>query len=738
VISTDSREQEDKMVTRRDKLSAAFGRGVWGFAAAAALLIGLVVMSSSSSVFAKKYVYPEAMKQDVADDYHGTRIADPYRWLEDSDSPETVAWVTKENELTRQFIDGYPERDAVEQRLTKLWNYPKYSLPNKEGDRYFFSKNDGLQNQSVLYMVKSLNGEPTVLIDPNKLSADGTVALSGINYTEDGKMMTYAVSASGSDWQEIKVKDIDTGKDNGDVLKWCRFSGIGWKKDKSGFWYNRFPAEGEVPEEDRSNYNKVYWHQLGTPQEQDPLVYEDKINKELGFSPYVTEDGDYLVLYVYHGTDPKNGIYFRKTDSNGEFSKLFELGEAMYTPIDNIGSTVYVHTDLDAPRGRVIAVDLNKPGKENWKELIPQKPEVIDNVTMVNNELVVSYMQDAHHRLMIFGKDGKFRREIELPTIGTVSGVAGDRSDTEMFFGFVSFTYPYTAFRYDFKTDKVEVFRKPEIDFDGTQFETKQVFYPSKDGTKIPMFITHKKGMKLDGNNPTLLYGYGGFNISMTPSFSIGRILWMENGGVYAVACLRGGNEYGEEWHQQGVLDRKQNVFDDFIAGAEYLINEKYTQTKLLAINGGSNGGLLTAACTVQRPDLYGAVVCQVPVIDMLRYHKFTVGRYWVSDYGNAEENPKDFEYMIKYSPLHNVKPGFKSPPILITSADTDDRVVPAHAKKFAAMLQANDAGDNPILLRVETKAGHGAGKPTSKQIEESADIYSFLFKVMNVKPLPF
>ena len=720
------------MVTRRDTRS----RAAWWFAAGTALVIGTVFMMASNSVFAKKYVYPDAMKQDVVDDYHGTKVADPYRWLEDPDSKETMDWVAKENELTRSYIDSYAKRDAIEQRLTKLWNYPKYSLPNKQGDRYFFSKNDGLQNQSVLYVVKKLDGEPTIVIDPNTLSADGTVALSGTNYTEDGTLMAYAVSASGSDWQEVKVKDIDTGQDNGDILKWCRFSGIGWKKDKSGFWYNRFPAEGEVPEEDRSNYNKVYWHKLGTPQSEDALVYEDKANKELGFAPYVTEDGAYLVLYAYHGTDPKNGIYYRKADSNGEFIKLIEIGEAMFSPIDNIGTTVYMQTDLDAPRGRVISIDLANPARANWKELIPQKTEVLDNVSMINNELVVSYLQDAHHKMMIYSKDGKMRKEIELPTIGSVVGISGEREDTEMFYGFTSYTYPTTSFRYDFKTDKSEVFRKPEIDFDGSKFESKQVFYQSKDGTKIPMFVTYKKGIKLDGSNPTLLYGYGGFNISMTPSFSIGRVMWMENGGIYAVACLRGGNEYGEEWHQQGVLDRKQNVFDDFIAAAEYLIKEKYTQTPLLAINGGSNGGLLTAACMVQRPELFGAVVCQVPVIDMLRYHKFTVGRYWVSDYGNAEENAKDFAYMIKYSPLHNVKPGYKSPPVLITSADTDDRVVPAHAKKFAAMLQANDAGDNPILIRIETKAGHGAGKPTSKQIEESADIYSFLFKTLNVKPL--
>ncbi len=719
------------MVTR-DKRS----RGAWWLAVGALLLMGMVYMSSTNSALAKKYVYPEAMKGDVVDNYHGTMVPDPYRWLEDPDSKETEAWVAKENELTHAYIDSYPKREAIEQRLTKLWNYPKYSLPNKQGDRYFFTKNDGLQNQAVLYMQKSLDGAATIVLDPNTLSTDGTVALSGTTYTEDGTMMAYAVSASGSDWQDVRVRDIDTGQDNGDVLKWCRFSGIGWKKDKSGFWYNRFPAEGEVAEEDRSNYNKVYWHQLGTPQSQDPLVYEDKINKELGFSPYVTQDGDYLVLFVYHGTDPKNGIYYKRTDGTGDWVKLIEQGTAMFTPIDNIGSVFYVQTDLDAPRGRVVAIDVTKPAQENWTEIIPQKTEVIDNVTMVNNELVVSYMQDAHHRMMIFQKDGKFQREIELPTIGTVGGVSGDRNDTEMFFAFTSFTYPTTSFRYDFKTDKVAVFRKPDLDFDGTQFESKQVFYASKDGTKIPMFITYKKGVKLDGNNPTLLYGYGGFNISMTPTFSIGRVMWLENGGVYAVACLRGGGEYGEEWHQQGVLDKKQNVFDDFIAAGEYLIKEKYTQTKLLAINGGSNGGLLTAACTVQRPDLWGAVVCQVPVIDMLRYHKFTVGRYWVSDYGNAEDNAKDFAFMIKYSPLHSVKPGIKCPPILVTTADSDDRVAPLHAKKFAATLQADDAGDNPILLRVETKAGHGAGKPTSKQIEEAADIYSFLFKTLNVKPL--
>jgi len=711
-----------------------------GWAAVAiATLVGVVTgvigLAGNHLVLAKKYQYPEAMKQDVVDNYHGTQVPDPYRWLEDPDSKETQAWVAKENELTRSYIDSYPKREAIEARLTKLWNYPKHTLPNKQGDRYFFSKNDGLQNQSVLYVQKSLTGEAKMVLDPNALSADGTVALTGTTYTKDGTLMAYGLSAGGSDWQEIHVRDVDAGKDFDEVLKWSKFASIAWKKDKSGFWYNRFPGEGEPGHEEQGTRSRVCWHTLGTPQEQDVIVYQDDQNIELGFAPIISDDGDYLILYVYHGTDPKNGVYYRRADSDGEFVRLLEIDQAEFSPVDNVGSIFYVKTDLDAPRGRVIAIDVANPARENWKEVIPQKQEVIDAVSMVSDHFVISYMQDAHDRLQIFKRDGAMAREIDLPTIGTVGAISGEREDSEMFFSFTSFTYPTTSFRYDFASQKVEVFRKAEIDFDGTQYETKQVFYRSKDGTRVPMFITSKKGTKQDGKNPTLLYGYGGFNISMTPSFSISRLIWLENGGVLAVANLRGGNEYGEEWHQGGVLANKQNVFDDFIAAAEYLIKEKYTQTRLLAINGGSNGGLLTAACMVQRPELFGAVVCQVPVIDMLRYHMFTIGRYWVSDYGNAEENAEDFKFMYKYSPLHNVKPGIKCPPTLITSADTDDRVVPAHAKKFAATLQASDAGDNPILLRVELKAGHGGGKPTSKQIEEAADIYSFLFKTFGLTP---
>jgi prolyl oligopeptidase len=707
---------------------------VAGVAVVGAFLAGVATVNNKQAYAKKKYTYPEAMKQDVVDDYHGTKVADPYRWLEDPDAPETQAWVAKENELTREYIDSYDKREAIEARLTRLWNYPKYSLPVRHGDRYFFSKNDGLQNQSVLYVKESLDGDARLLLDPNKLSEDGTIALTGTHYTKDGALMAYGTSASGSDRQTLHVRDVTTGEDLSDEIKWCRFAGVGWKKDKSGFWYNRFPADGEVAPEDMTNYSRIYWHTLGTPQSEDRVVLEDPANKEHGFYPGVTDDGEYLVIVLYHGTDPQNGVLVRKTDSDGDFTAIVGLETGMFNPIDNVGSTLYFHTDFEAPRGRIIAVDLNNPERENWKEIVAETKDVIDGVTMVNNQFVVNYMQDAKNTLVLYAADGKRSGDIPMPTIGSVGGISGSREDKEMFYSFTSFTYPTTSFRYDFTSGKSTVYQKSDIDFDGSKYETKQVFYPSRDGTKIPMFLTYKKGMKQDGKNPTLLYGYGGFNISITPTFSISRLVWMENGGILAVANLRGGNEYGEEWHQQGILDRKQNVFDDFIAAGEYLIKEKYTQKKFLAINGGSNGGLLTAACALQRPDLWGAVVCQVPVIDMLRYQLFTVGRYWVSDYGNAE-NAEDFKYLYAYSPLHNVPDGFKSPPMLITSADTDDRVVPSHAKKFAATLQEKDAGENPILLRVETKAGHGAGKPTSKQIEEAADIYSFLFKTMGVKP---
>ena len=680
-----------------------------------------------------KPVYPPARKDSTVDIYHGIKVPDPYRWLEDADAQETQEWVAQQNKLTSNFLSTATPRENIKARLTHLWNYPRYSAPDKEGGRYFFWKNDGLQNQSVLYMQKTLEGKPLVVINPNLLSEDGTVALTTTALSEDGTLLAYALSTSGSDWQEIKIRHIDSATDYNETIKWCKFASIAWKHNNEGFFYDRFPEPNTVPPEDRNNYNRVYWHKLGTSQAQDQLIYERPDNKELGFSPLITEDGQFLILHVYHGTDIKNRIYYRPVPSTEPFVRLLDDADARYEFIGNTDSLFYFHSDLNAPRGRIIAIDINNPARENWREILPQQTDVIDYVAFVNNHFVVAYLHDVHHQLKIYDSSGTFVREIPLLTLGTVTGLSGKQDDTETFFSFNSFLFPKTSYRYDFLNQQLTIFQKPQIDFDPSGYQTRQVFYSSKDGTRVPMFITHKKGLLLDGNNPTLLYGYGGFNITIKPSFSVSTIAWLEQNGVYAVANLRGGTEYGETWHQAGMLDKKQNVFDDFIAAAQWLIENKYTNPKKLAIKGGSNGGLLTAACMLQRPDLFGAVVCQVPVTDMLRYHKFTVGRYWMPEYGSAEAGPDQFKYLYAYSPLHNVKADTEYPPIFVTSADTDDRVVPSHAKKFVATLQEKAAGKNPILLRIETKAGHGRGKPTSKVIEELADTYSFLFKTLNI-----
>jgi prolyl oligopeptidase len=680
-----------------------------------------------------KWKYPSAKKADVVDEYHGTRVADPYRWLEDPDSPETVAWVEAENQITRGFIDAVPARARIERRLRKLWNYPRYALPRREGDRFFFSKNDGLQNQDVLYWTEGLGGEPRKLLDPNELSPDGTVALNTAAFSRDGRLMAYGLARSGSDWEELQIREVESGKDHKEKLQWTKFPGVAWKPDGAGFWYNRFPSPGTVPAEDQNNYSRVYWHQLGTPQEQDKLVFEMPEKKEWGFSPGITEDGRYLFLYVYHGTDDRNGFYYRDAGAESDFVRLLAPGEARFSPIGNVGSTFYFNTNLDAPRGRVIAIDFRNPTRSNWKEIIPEQADVVSSVLLVNEHFVVQTLRNAHELLKLYDLSGRFVRSVELPALGALAGVSGRQQDSEFFYAFTSFVYPTTIFRYDFKTEKSVVFRSSEIDFDASGYVTRQVFFPSKDGTKVSMFLTHRKTITYDGNNPVLLYGYGGFNIPVLPGFSISRLVWLENGGILAVVNLRGGSEYGEEWHTEGMLGKKQNVFDDFISAAEYLIENGYTRPGKLAANGGSNGGLLVTASMLQRPDLFGAVVAQVPVTDMLRYHRFTVGRYWVPEYGNAETDPEHFKFLYAYSPLHNVKAGVAHPPTLITTADTDDRVVPAHAKKFAATLQAADAGVHPILLRVETKAGHGAGKPTAKILEEQADIWAFLFKVLEL-----
>jgi len=675
--------------------------------------------------------YPHAKTGTVVDNYHGTDVADPYRWLEEPDSKETLAWVAKENKITRKYIDSVSKKEEIKEIITKRWNYPKYTVPSKKGDSYFYWHNDGLQNQSVFYMKKTLDGQSCMVINPNLLSKDSTVAINGMALSEDGMLMAYALTQSGSDLQKIKIRNIDTTKDYEETIHFARFTSMAWKHDNSGFFYNRYPDPNTVTKENRFNYNKVYFHKLGTDQAHDKLIYEDPKNKEISFPPTISEDGQYLILHVYHGTDPKNRIYYKKVNSDGPFTKLLDKADARYDFIANDGNKFYFLTDLDAPRFKLIAVDADTPG--TIEEVIPQQDDVIDGISFVNKNFVVTAMHDVHHLLKIYDMSGNYLKDIPLPAIGTTGGVSGHKDDPEMFFAFASYLFPYTSYKYDFNTGEAQVCQKPEIDFDSDKYKTEQVFYKSKDGTKVPMYIISKKNIKLDSSNPTLLYGYGGFNISLRPGFSVRIISWLDLGGIYVVANLRGGNEYGEAWHQQGILGNKQNVFDDFIAAAEYLIDNKYTSSEKLAIQGGSNGGLLTAACSIQRPELFGAVACHVPVTDMLRYHRFTVGRYWVSDYGNAEKDPEAFEYLYKYSPLHNVPDNYDNPSILVTSADTDDRVVPAHAKKLVAAMQAKSTGEKPILLRVETKAGHGHGKPTSKKIEELTDVFAFLYKSLDM-----
>ena len=672
---------------------------------------------------------PLARRDDTVENYHGTLVADPYRWLEDPAAPDTLEWVEAQNAITEDYLASIPVRASLRERMTALWNYPRYSVPSHEGRYYFYSKNDGLQNQAVIYRQDSLQGPSSVVIDPNTLSEDGTTALVTQAYSRDGSLLVYGLSVHGSDLQDLRIRQVESGVEYPEVIRWGRFPSVAWKRDKSGFFYNRLPEPGSVPPEDASNFSQVYWHALATPQSEDRLVYERPDFKELSFSPFMSDDDEYLMLRVWHGTDPKNRFYYRKVESEGPIIRLLDDADASYDFVGNDGPIFYFQTTLDAPRKRIIAIDSEHPQRENWREIVPQQDDAIEIALMANHRFVILYLHDAHHEIKIYNIDGRYERDIPLPAPGSIVEIWGKPDQAELFFSFTSFLYPATIYRYDFRDDSLSLYHAPELDFDASAYETTQVFYHSKDGTRIPMFLTHKKGLKLDGNNPTLLYGYGGFDVSLTPGFAVPTLLWLEHGGVYAVANLRGGGEYGEAWHQAGTLERKQNVFDDFIAAAEWLLASKYTNTARLAIQGGSNGGLLVAACMVQRPDLFGAVICQVPVIDMLRYHRFTVGRYWVSDYGNAEANPEHFKFMYAYSPLHNVKTGVACPATLIMAADTDDRVVPAHAKKFAATLQAAHTGDNPILLRIEMKAGHGLGKPTTKLIEERSDILAFLFE---------
>ncbi|MEM6753730.1 MAG: prolyl oligopeptidase family serine peptidase, partial [Cyanobacteria bacterium P01_C01_bin.38] len=676
----------------------------------------------------EKLNYPVTRKGEQVDNYHGTEVADYYRWLEDPDSQETEAWVKAQNKITFNYLEQIPARDDIKKRLTKLWDYEKYGVPFQEGNRYFYFKNDGLQNQSVLYTLKSLEDEPRVLLNPNKLSEDGTVALSGVSVSDDAKYLAYGISIAGSDWQQWKVRNIETGEDLEDNLKWIKFSGASWTNDSKGFFYSRYDEPNEETKlEDVNYYQKLYYHQLGQPQSKDTLIYERSDKKEWGFNGSVTEDGRYLIISVWLGTDSKNLVFYKDlTNPSSEIVELIDEFESSYSLINNDENIFYFQTDLNAPLGRVIAIDIQKPEPKNWQEIIPQTQETLESVGTLNNQFVAEYLKDARSQIKIFEINGDFVREVELPGIGSVGGFNGKRTDTETFYVFTSFTTPGTIYRYDMVTGKSTVFREPKVDFNAENYEIKQIFYSSKDGTQVPMFIVHKKGIKLDGNNPTYLYGYGGFNVSLTPTFSVSSLIWMEMGGVYVVANIRGGGEYGEEWHQAGIKDKKQNVFDDFIAAAEWLIDNKYTKSEKLAIAGGSNGGLLVGACMTQRPDLFGAALPAVGVLDMLRFHKFTIGWAWVPEFGSSE-NPEEFKTLYAYSPLHNLKPGTAYPATLITTADHDDRVVPAHSFKFAAALQAAHDGEAPVLIRIETKAGHGAGKPTAKIIEEVADKWAFL-----------
>ena len=678
--------------------------------------------------------YPTISKSDQIDNYHGTAVADPYRALEDPDTEETKAWVEAQNQVTFSYLNEISAREKIKQRLTKLWDYEKYGTPFKEGESYFYFKNDGLQNQSVLYTLPTLESEPRVLLDPNQLSEDGTVALSGIAISENGQLLAYGLSSSGSDWQEWKVRDIATGEDLQDHLQWIKFSGAAWTHDHQGFFYSRYDEPNEKTKlEDVNYYQKLYYHKLGTQQSEDILIYHRSDEKEWGFGGNVTEDGKYLIISIWLGTDSKNLVFYQDlTNLNSEIIELINQFAADYSFIDNDDHIFYFRTDLNAPKGRVIAIDTKKPTSENCQEIIPQAVETLESVGILNNQFVADYLQDAHSQIKIFDLKGNFIREVELPGIGSASGFGGKRHDTETFYSFTSFTTPGTIYHYDMKTGKSEIFRQPKVDFNADEYETKQVFYESKDGTKVPMFITHKKGIKLDGNNPTYLYGYGGFNISLTPSFSVSLLIWLEMGGVYAVPNLRGGGEYGEEWHQAGMKLQKQNVFDDFITAAEWLIANNYTKPAKLAIGGGSNGGLLVGTCMTQRPDLFGAALPAVGVMDMLRFHKFTIGWAWVAEYGSSE-NAAEFTNLYAYSPLHNLKPGTAYPATLIITADHDDRVVPAHSFKFAAALQAAHNGNAPVLIRIEIKAGHGAGKPTAKIIEEAADKWGFLVRVLAI-----
>lgn len=698
------------------------------------------IVRSQQSEQTRALSYPTTKRVEQTDDYFGTKVSDPYRWLEDDRAPEVESWVEAQNKVTFDYLNRIPFRAQLRARLNDIFNYPKYSAPFKKRDLYFFSKNEGLQNQSVLYMQKGLDGTPEVLIDPNKLSPDGTTRLGSVVPSDDARHLAYSISQSGSDWQEINVLDLRTKERLTDRVEWVKISGISWAGD--GFFYSRYdaPPNADKAYSAKNEFHKVFFHKIGTPQSADALVFEDKTpaNAQRFHTAGTTDDERFLILSV---SDRGKG-----KDGNALFVRNLKKGDKSFTPltdetfqyqygvVGNVGDKLLIETNKNAPNSRVVLVDPLQADEKNWKTILPEKPEPLVSASHVGGKLIATYMKDVSHRVYVYDETGKLENEIMLPALGTVGGFGGVREDTTVFYTFTSFTFPPTIYRYDIKAKTSTVFRKAEVKFKPEDYETKQVFVPSKDGTRVPMFIVHRKGLQLNGQNPTLLYAYGGFNISMNPSFSATRLAWLEQGGVYVVANLRGGSEYGEKWHEGGMKLKKQNVFDDFIAAAEWLKTNKYTSTNRLAIQGGSNGGLLVGAVMTQRPDLAGVALPAVGVMDMLRYHKFTIGYNWAAEYGHAEQNAETFKNLYAYSPIHNIRPNVKYPATMVTTADHDDRVVPAHSFKFIATLQAANAGANPILIRIETKSGHGSSS-TTKALDETADTLAFTLYNMNVTP---
>ncbi|MFA6455360.1 MAG: prolyl oligopeptidase family serine peptidase [Bacteroidota bacterium] len=697
-------------------------------------MVGVILLSCS--LLYAQFQYPKTAKNDQTDNYFGNTVPDPYRWLEDDRSAATADWVKAQNDVTFGYLEKIPFRGKVRDRITKLVNYPKFSAPFRSGSNWYFYKNDGLQNQSVLYIQRgSLEAKPELFLDPNKLSGDGTTSLADISFSKDGKYAAYSVSKAGSDWRDIYVMDVKTKKLLKEKIEWAKFTGITWRGN--GFYYNRY----EVPKDTgaklsaSNEFQKVYYHVLGTAQSQDELMMEDKENPHMGFGIGLTEDQKFMTLSKWQRNVNGNALYYRDMVKKTDWMPILETFDNDIYVIDNDGGKLLIFTNYKAPNGRVISFDPANPSPEQWKDIIPEKPEALTSVSIVGNKLFAVYMKDVSHRVYVYDLKGTLENEIPLETLGTVGGFGGERKDQFTFYTLTSFTYPSVIYKYDLKTKKSTLFRKTDVDFDPNAYETQQVFYPSKDGTKIPMFIVHKKGIPLDGNNPTWLYGYGGFNVSINPSFSAVKLAWIEQGGVYAVANLRGGSEYGEEWHKAGMKLNKQNVFDDFIAAAEYLIAQKYTNPSKLAIEGRSNGGLLIGATINQRPDLFKVAHPGVGVMDMLRFQKFTIGWAWVNDYGSSDDSLQ-FNYLKKYSPIHNISDTLQYPAVLVTTADHDDRVVPAHSFKYISTLQEKYKGPNPVMIRIETSAGHGAGKPLSKVIDEWTDMFSFTWWNMGVTPM--